>query len=350
MFQSQLLLMLVFGWFTGGDSLQYGVPSRPSIQSTKPMMEVARADKAVVQAGLVSTRAQAKVLIKAGLLLTPNGPVKRPAEMVNAEALMLAPGTEDVFGRFVSRAGYKLEACLETSLGKDHVEVVGCRALDVGASTGGFTDCLLQRGAASVVAIDVGHGQLHPRIASHPRVESFEGVNARSITARELERMTPANAPEQSSSPPLVSEMDSNVCEEHEINTSISSSFLFDMVVIDVSFISLSLVLPNIWHNFVNPSYSTVICLVKPQFEVGSLDDSDQGLKALHKGKGVVNNDGLRRKALEKIVALHKQLEGASVAGYMECPVKGTDGNVEWLLVLKRGKYPENQNYRRANR
>jgi 23S rRNA (cytidine1920-2'-O)/16S rRNA (cytidine1409-2'-O)-methyltransferase len=377
--QMFLRVMLLLGlWPNQGGSLRNApIETRLSRHGTAAgarrsavvRMAVARADKAVVEAGLVPTRSAAKVLIKAGLLMHGGATVKRPSETVDSRALELAEGAEAVFGKFVSRAGYKLEACLETDLGARFVAVDGCSALDVGASTGGFTDCLLQRGAARVVAIDVGHGQLHERIASDARVTSYEGVNARSVTAEELQAAAPANRPANGElfGGTIDAISDGSGRGPSSSSSSLGSSFLFDVVVIDVSFISLSLVLPNVW-KFVNPAGGTVVALVKPQFEVGGLDDEAGGLKALHRGRGIVHDDRLRRKALDAIVALAGEegvltgavddhdcnrdrdrdqqrpttglapprLAGAKVLGHMECPVKGTDGNAEWLLVLRR--------------
>lgn len=298
-------------------------------------MVVSRADRAVVEAGLAPTRTQAKVLIKAGLVLqkkivTGQGKgayaskkiVTRPAEMVEASSLLLAPEANSK-KKFVSRAGDKLEACLVTPLGADHVFVDGCRALDVGASTGGFTDCLLQRGAREVVAIDVGHGQLHPRIASHPRVVSFEGINARSVTADDLQSVKTV-----------------------DIAPTSNTTCIFDLVVIDVSFISLTLVLPNVW-KLLNPKGGVVVALVKPQFEVGGFA-SPEGMRAVQKGRGIITDATLRRRALDAVLGLtlphqeeHPELDDAHVAGFMESPVVGSDGNHEWLLVLTRGKVSE---------
>jgi len=282
--------------------------------------ESVRADVAAVAAGLAPSRSKASSLIKKGYLLrsSPDGqlrPVTRPSDLMSAGCrLELSPEAE--LPRFVSRAGDKLEALLSTELASK-VVVQGSRCLDVGASTGGFTDCLLQRGAVSVCAIDVGHGQLHQKIASDKRVANLEGINARSVTAEDL---TGAGGNTRITTPP------------------------FDLVVIDVSFISLELIVPNIWR-LLCPEEGHLLALVKPQFEVGR--------RAVHRGKGVITDEAERRAALDRILALAEantswcnsnddgdksgaRLPGAHVVGWMESPVAGGDGNREWLLILQK--------------
>lgn len=182
---------------------------------------------------------------------------------------------------YVSRAGWKLEAALD-SFG---IAVAGRTALDIGASTGGFSDCLLQRDAAHVDAIDVGHGQLAPALASDPRLCSREGVNARTLS--------PTDFPH-----------------------------LFDLIVADLSFISLALVLP-----VVPPllrARGEVVCLVKPQFEVGA--------QKLGKG-GIVRDPQAHRDALERVREAAR-LAGLAERGCRDSPLLGAGGNREFLLHL----------------
>jgi 23S rRNA (cytidine1920-2'-O)/16S rRNA (cytidine1409-2'-O)-methyltransferase len=182
--------------------------------------------------------------------------------------------------RFVSRGGEKLDAALE----RFTVAVGRRRVLDVGASTGGFTDCVLQRGAASVVAVDVGYGQLHERLRSDPRVEVRERVNARSLSSGDVD-------------PPA------------------------DLVVADVSFISLRTMLPALLASAV-PSADLVV-LVKPQFEAGRAVAARAG--------GVLRDPADRAEALAAVGAGF-EAAGATIMDAMVSPLRGADGNVEFLL------------------
>ncbi len=163
--------------------------------------------------------------------------------------------------------------------------------LDVGASTGGFTDCALQAGAASATCVDVGHGQLHEKLRRDPRVTSLEKVNARHLAAGDLPRAD------------------------------------YDLVVMDLSFISLKSVLPAVWP-FLRPG-GTLVALVKPQFEAGKAE--------VDKGQGIIRDDTVRLRVLGEVrdFAL-RELPGAICAGEMDCPVHGADGNREFLLGLRR--------------
>jgi 23S rRNA (cytidine1920-2'-O)/16S rRNA (cytidine1409-2'-O)-methyltransferase len=192
--------------------------------------------------------------------------------------------------RFVSRGGEKLEAALD-GFG---VAVQGRRCLDVGASTGGFTDCLLQRGAATVVAVDVGHGQLHPRLRTDPRVLVCERTNIRTVSLRDI-----------GGSP-------------------------FEVLVADVSFISLTAVIPVL----VGPlaaDGADVILLVKPQFEAGRAEAS--------RGRGVIRDPAVRAAALER-VASAAEGAGASIMGTMQSPISGRAGNVELLFYARVLRQP----------
>lgn len=190
--------------------------------------------------------------------------------------------------RFVSRGGEKLAAALE----RFSIEVPGAHVLDVGASTGGFTDCVLQAGAADVVCVDVGRAQLHAKLRGDPRVTNIEKLNARFLAARDLPR--PA----------------------------------FDLVVMDLSFISLTSVLPAVWP--LVGAGGRLIALVKPQFEAGKAE--------VDKGQGVIRDAAVQEAALARVRNFATaELPGAELLGTMDSPITGADGNREFLLALRKG-------------
>lgn len=238
-----------------------------------------RLDKRLVDLGLADSRERAQALILAGQVVVGDHAGAKPGQLIEEASEVRLKG-EPL--RYVSRGALKLERAL------DHfgIEASGRRALDVGASTGGFTDLLLQRGAAAVCAVDVGHNQLAWRLRNDPRVVVREGLNARHLTADQL-------------------------------------PFLPQLVVCDVSFISLSLVLPRLLE--VGAASEWIVCLVKPQFEVGKGE--------VGKG-GVVRDPAKRQAAVDRIVDLAAQ-RGATVAGVIESPITGPAGNVEFLLCLR---------------
>ncbi|MDB4982758.1 MAG: hemolysin [Myxococcales bacterium] len=238
-----------------------------------------RADLAVVEQGLAPSREKARALILAGEVLVGEGRVEKAGELVDAGAelrLKSAPMP------YVSRGGLKVAHALDVF----GVDPRGLVALDVGASTGGFTDCLLQRGAGRVYCVDVGHGQLDWKIASDTRVRVFDRVNV---------RLAP---------PDLLPEK-------------------VDLVVIDVSFISLRLVLPRLLA-FAKGG-APVVALVKPQFEVGRAD--------VGKG-GIVRDEAARARALDEVRAAAVAL-GYEARGDTVSPITGGKGNVEFLLHLR---------------
>jgi 23S rRNA (cytidine1920-2'-O)/16S rRNA (cytidine1409-2'-O)-methyltransferase len=190
--------------------------------------------------------------------------------------------------RFVSRAGEKLAAALD----RFGVDPAGARVLDAGASTGGFTDCLLQRGAARVVAVDVGYGQLHERLRADPRVEVHERRNVRELAAGDLGEP-------------------------------------FRLVVADLSFISLRTVLPNLVA-LAAPS-ADLVTLVKPQFEAGREDAS--------RGRGVIRDPDVWRRVLEDVVYAYRA-RGAAIMGAMVSPITGAEGNVEFLVHARTAPAP----------
>ena len=243
-----------------------------------------RLDLLLVEAGVVGTRTKAQKLIKAGRVTVNGETVTKPAYAVGAlgHARIRVDKGED----YVSRGAYKLVGAFEAFHEQGLAEPKGLRCLDIGASTGGFCDVLLRRGAAQVIALDVGHGQLDSRIARDPRVIEMSGVNIRDVTA--------ANLP-----------------------------YRPDMIVSDVSFISLTYVIPVIAR--IAAPGASVVLLVKPQFEVGKGN--------LGKG-GIVEDRHLRDQALETVVDCANQ-HGLTVAGTAPSPIEGTHGNTEFLLFAR---------------
>jgi 23S rRNA (cytidine1920-2'-O)/16S rRNA (cytidine1409-2'-O)-methyltransferase len=241
-----------------------------------------RLDLLLVERGLAESRAKAQALILAGSVVVGDQRVDKPGTRVALDAEIRLKG--EVM-KFVSRGGDKLDAALEHF----KLEVRGQVCADIGASTGGFTDCLLQRGATKVYALDVGHAQLHEKLRKDPRVISQEGVNARQLSEKEL--------------PELVGVM-----------------------VADVSFISLRTVLPACVKRLAPGGL--LVTLVKPQFEVGR--------DAVGKG-GVVRDEEARRGAIEGIRAFVREL-GFDEIGVIDSPVHGPKGNVEALLAARKSK------------
>jgi len=242
-----------------------------------------RLDELLVARGLAASRAQAKALIMSGR-------VRRGTERLDKPGKDFSPDIELVVEqppRFVSRGGEKLAGFLE----KFVIDLRGADLLDVGASTGGFTDCALQAGAARAVCVDVGRAQLHARLRADPRVTNLEKVNARHLRLGDLPRSQ------------------------------------FDAVVMDLSFISLKAVLPAVWP-FLRAN-GVLIALVKPQFEAGKAE--------VDKGRGVIRDRAVQDAVLSDITAFaQRELPRASVIGAMESPITGADGNREFLLGLKK--------------
>ncbi|MDP1579363.1 MAG: TlyA family RNA methyltransferase [Candidatus Didemnitutus sp.] len=242
-----------------------------------------RLDELLVTRGLCATRSQAKALIMTGRVLRGTERLDKPGKdyPIDTELTVEQPP------RFVGRGGDKLAAYLE----QFPVDLNGAHVLDVGASTGGFTDCALQAGATSATCVDVGTGQLHDKLRRDPRVTNFEKTNARHLTPSSLPRSA------------------------------------YDAVVMDLSFISLKTVLPSIWP-FLRRG-GVLIALVKPQFEAGKTE--------VDRGQGVIRDDAVRARVLAEIRAFAlDELPGATLHGECECPVHGADGNREYLLGLRR--------------
>jgi 23S rRNA (cytidine1920-2'-O)/16S rRNA (cytidine1409-2'-O)-methyltransferase len=251
----------------------------PSAPDRRPARRE-RLDERVRRAGLAESRSAAQALILSGRVLVDDVPVDKVGTRIREEAVIRLKGGAR---RFVSRGGEKLAAALD-ELGLDPR---GRACLDVGASTGGFTDCLLQRGAEHVTALDVGHSQLHSRLRLDPRVESRERVNARHLTPDDFDRD-------------------------------------FGLFVVDVSFISLSRVLPAI---VACAPTADGLLLVKPQFEVGR-DRVGKG--------GVVRDDALRIAAADAVARAAAEL-GWRERGRVESRVPGPRGNREIFLWIAPG-------------
>lgn len=239
-------------------------------------MKKARIDAVLAERGLFPSRSAAAGAVRAGeVRIGPDGPVAlRPSQLVEPEATLVV----DAGPRYVSRGGVKLENAL-TALG---IDVNGRDCLDVGASTGGFTDCLLQRGAARVAAVDVAYGQLDLRLREDPRVTVIERLNARALSAADL-------------------------------------PFAPSLAVVDVSFISLTKVLPAV-AACLAPG-GEVLAMVKPQFELGRE----------RVGRGVVRADADRHEAILKVAAAAAEL-GLSVRGFAASGLPGPKGNRETFV------------------
>jgi len=236
-----------------------------------------RLDAEMVRRALVPSRQQAQEAIDAGRVLVGGASASKAARLVAPDEPIVVQGPGPAF---VSRGGRKLEAALDAFA----LRPAGLRCLDAGASTGGFTDCLLQRGAASVVAVDVGHGVLHERLRADRRVTVLERTNVRALDLAER----------------------------------------FPLVVADLSFISLRTVAPAL----VAHAAADLVLLVKPQFEAGRVEAS--------KGRGVITDPVIHDRVVEEVALAFDRL-GAVKMGVMRSPVTGADGNVELLLHLAVG-------------
>ena len=239
-----------------------------------------RLDTLVVQRGLIESRERAKQLILAGEVIVSGSTRVKPGQLIPSDAEIVVKKPP----RYVSRGGLKLEKALQVF----QVDVRDSIAIDVGASTGGFTDCLLQHGAKFVYAVDVGHGQLAWKLRQDPRVCVIEGTNIRTIDVN---------------------------CFESPV----------EIGVVDVSFISLQKVLPIITQ-IVNPT-GDVLALVKPQFEAGRKD--------VGKG-GVVRDARVHGRVLGDLVRFIQGLD-LSVMGISHSPIRGPAGNIEYLVWFKAG-------------
>jgi 23S rRNA (cytidine1920-2'-O)/16S rRNA (cytidine1409-2'-O)-methyltransferase len=242
-----------------------------------------RLDEILVARGLAQSRSQAQGLIMSGRVLSGTERLEKPGRQF-ADDIELRVHEPP---RFVGRGGEKLAAALAHFA----VDLTGAHVLDIGASTGGFTDCSLQAGAASVTCVDVGRAQLHAKLRADPRVTNLEKLNARSLKPSDLPRSQ------------------------------------FGAVVIDVSFISLKAVLPAAWA-LLRPG-GVMVALVKPQFEAGKAEAD--------KGRGVIRDPLVREAALAGVRDFAMgNLPGAVLVGSIESPIEGAEGNREFLLCLRR--------------
>jgi len=258
--------------------------SKPAKSSAKK----SRADVALVDRGLVESRAKAQALIMAGKVFAGERKLAKSGESITDDQPLEVRGQDHPW---VSRGGLKLAHALE----RFHLDPSGLVCLDIGASTGGFTDVLLQHGAAKVYAIDVGHGQLAWKLRSDPRVVVLERTNARTLSAEQV--------PEPA-----------------------------DMLVCDASFIGLEVLLPA--PLALTKPQAAMAVLIKPQFEVGK-DRVGKG--------GVVRDPALHREVCDRIEAWVNAQPGWHVEGIVESPITGPEGNKEFLLVARKIPLPSSE-------
>lgn len=246
-------------------------------------MSKRRLDTLLVERGLVETRSKAQALVMAGLVWSGTRRLDKPGALIDPNSAIDVRGREHPW---VSRGGVKLAHALAHFA----IDVTDKVALDIGSSTGGFTDVLLQRGARRVYAVDVGHGQLDWKLRGDPRVVVLERVNARNLSSTEI--------------PEAV-----------------------DIIVCDASFISLKVVLPAALA--LAATSARLVALIKPQFEVG-------------KGKvgkgGIVRDPELHREVCERIAAWVDTQPGWRVDGVTESPILGSEGNKEFLIGARKGE------------
>lgn len=239
-----------------------------------------RADVYLVERGYAASRAEAQAAIRAGCVAADGKPVLKPSQQIPEDAEISYERAHP----YVSRGALKLIAVLD----QFDLSPEGLVCLDVGASTGGFTEVMLERGAVKVYAVDVGHGQMHPRVAGDPRVLRRDGVNARDLS-------------------------------HHQVPEPV------DAITVDVSFIGLKLVLPPAMKLAQRGAW--LVALIKPQFEVGRA----------HIGKGGVVKDGMvQSAAVQEITAWMGSQQGWTILGAMESPIVGGDGNREYLVAARR--------------
>ena len=222
-------------------------------------------------------------MVMAGIVLVDDQRVEKPSEQHSPQANIRIKGAEDPTTRYVGRGDLKLEGTLRSF----RLDVTGMNVLDVGASTGGFTDCLLQNGATKVWAVDVGHNQIDWKLRTDPRVEVREGVNARYLQ--------PSDFPVK-----------------------------FDLVVMDVSFISVKLVLPAILPLLKDDGW--IITLIKPQFEVG---------RGQVGSGGIVRDEEQHRRVVAEVNALAESI-GLHLVNVIDSPILGAEGNKEFLALYSR--------------
>ena len=245
---------------------------------------MSRLDQELVERGLCESREKAKRAVMAGAVRVNGQSARKPSDSVKPQDTL----TLDAAEKFVSRGGHKLEHALEHF----HLDVTGLTAVDLGASTGGFTDCLRQRGAQKIYAVDVGHGQLAWKLRSDAHVVVMEKTNARTLVA-----------------------------------TAFPQPFaLADLVVIDCSFISLRKILPPAVA-LLRPS-GKIVALIKPQFEAGKAEAD--------KGAGVITDPAIHERVLGEIEAFVRQRDDCHWHGVTESPLLGPAGNKEFLVLIEK--------------
>jgi 23S rRNA (cytidine1920-2'-O)/16S rRNA (cytidine1409-2'-O)-methyltransferase len=245
-----------------------------------------RIDKLLVERGLLPSRERAQAMVLSGRVLVNEQKVEKAGAAVDPDAEIRLLG-DDL--KYVGRGGLKLEAALQNW----KIDLTGKSCMDIGASTGGFTDCMLQHGAAEVIAVDTGYGQIHARLRSNPRVKLLEKTNARYLTQENLLHA--------------------------------GARLPIDFIAIDVSFISVTLVLPAVLASAFEPSATArheAVILIKPQFEVGR--------ELVGKG-GIVRDEQAQQGAVQKVRQKVEDLGGKNIE-LMESPIRGMEGNREFLL------------------
>jgi len=281
-----------------------------------------RIDQLLVQRGLASTRSQAQRLIAAGVLWQHGDAWQRVAkngDLVPEDApLQLQDESE---ARYVSRGGLKLQG----ALAQTGLDVRGWHCLDVGQSTGGFTDFLLQHGAASVLGLDVGHGQLHPKLRADARVRCLEGVNARSLNASDLIAASPDIVWASALFDTQISSEDHGSASASASATASARVPAFDLIVLDLSFISQTLVLPAVVP-LLKP-HGWLLSLVKPQFE----------LQPAQVGKGGIVKDATLYPVVEQRLRQCCTELNLRVTHWLDSPITGTDGNREFFIAAQAG-------------
>lgn len=246
-------------------------------------MKRERIDKLLIDRGLAQSRTKAQALVMAGIVLVEEQLVGKPSEVFPLDANIRLKGEDDPASRFVGRGGLKLESALR----EFQLKVNESTCLDVGSSTGGFTDCLLQHGARKVVAVDVGRNQLDWRLRNDPRVDLREGVNARYLRPEDFNRK-------------------------------------FDLATIDVAFISATKILPAVVPLLTHQG--RIITLIKPQFEVGKGE--------VGKG-GIVKDPAKHQRVIAEVNSAAARLD-LRLVGVIESPIHGADGNIEFLALYQR--------------
>jgi len=246
-------------------------------------MKHERVDKLLVERGLAESRTKAQAMVMAGVVLVNEQRINKPSDLVAPDAEIRVKGGDDPASRYVGRGGLKLEAALR----EFQINVEGLICLDVGASTGGFTDCLLQHGARKVISIDVGHNQIDWRLRTDSRVDVREGINARYFKSDDF-------------------------------------STRFELVVMDVSFISATKIMPAIVPLLTDTGQ--LITLIKPQFEVGRGE--------VGKG-GIVRDPQKHLRVIDEVNRAAQDL-GLQARNVIESPIQGADGNVEFLALYEK--------------